>query len=311
MNPRRPSRCGNPLVYAARVITTPLLAAAMAGCGTAAYPGAAPSSPAPVNITVRRPIAPSAVDPTRGHVPSPRLAAGHGPGPSSATTRMPATTTQADPPLSLPPARVKQPSAAPITPAVLAGVPASTSQVVVERSPTYGATSGALTAWTRFGRTAHWVRAFGPWPARLGYNGTAPPGSKREGDGRTPSGQFGFDYMFGVQPDPGVASRWRPVHNDDYWDDDPSSPHYNQWVVGRLNAGASPEPMDNPTPYAYGAVIAYNTARIPGNGSAIFLHVATGGTTAGCISLPQTNLISVLRWLQPTSNPIMSIAVGD
>ena len=41
---------------------------------------------------------------------------------------------------------------------------------------------------------------------RLGAdrNGMAPPGAKREGDGRTPSGTFGFGFFFGVDPDPGA-----------------------------------------------------------------------------------------------------------
>jgi L,D-peptidoglycan transpeptidase YkuD (ErfK/YbiS/YcfS/YnhG family) len=192
----------------------------------------------------------------------------------------------------------------------LTAVPASTSQVLIERAPSYGATSGTLTAWAR-GGSGSWTVVFGPWPTQLGFNGTAPAGSKREGDGRTPSGLFGFGFMFGVQPNPGVAFSWRPVHSDDFWDDDSASPSYNQWVVGRAAAGANPEPMDNPAPYAYGAVIAYNPARTPGNGSAIFLHVGTGGPTAGCISLPETDLLTVLRWLQPGRNPLISIAAGS
>ena len=51
--------------------------------------------------------------------------------------------------------------------------------------------------------------------------------------------------------------------------------------------------------YDYGAVIAYNTARTPGLGSAIFLHVSTGAPTAGCVSLPVERLLEVLRWLDP------------
>ena len=38
-------------------------------------------------------------------------------------------------------------------------------------------------------------------------NGVAPAGQKREGDGRTPSGVYGFDFMFGVNADPGATAR--------------------------------------------------------------------------------------------------------
>jgi L,D-peptidoglycan transpeptidase YkuD (ErfK/YbiS/YcfS/YnhG family) len=54
--------------------------------------------------------------------------------------------------------------------------------------------------------------------------------------------------------------------------------------------GAGPEPMDV-SAYDYGAVIAYNTARTPGRGSAIFLHINIGTPTAGCVTLPVGELL--------------------
>jgi L,D-peptidoglycan transpeptidase YkuD (ErfK/YbiS/YcfS/YnhG family) len=150
---------------------------------------------------------------------------------------------------------------------------------------------------------------FGPWTAHVGYNGVAPPGRKREGDGRTPSGTYGFSFFFGVDPSPGVTFPYRRVATADYWDDDPASAHYNAWVDARTaSAGQRPEPMHQVPAYDYGAVIAYNTARTPGLGSAIFLHVTTGGATAGCVSLPQSQLLTVLRWLRPANKPLISIS---
>ena len=61
--------------------------------------------------------------------------------------------------------------------------------------------------------------------------------------------------------------------------------------------------------YRYAAVIAYNTARTPGLGSAIFLHVGTGSSTAGCVSLPQRRLLAVLKWLKPGRSPRIKIRV--
>jgi L,D-peptidoglycan transpeptidase YkuD (ErfK/YbiS/YcfS/YnhG family) len=152
------------------------------------------------------------------------------------------------------------------------------------------------------------VRVFGPWTARVGYNGVAPPGRKREGDGRTPSGTYGFSFFFGVQPRLALSFSFRHAFTYDFWDDDPSSPRYNEWVNARLgNPGASPEPMHQVPAYDYAAVIAYNTARVPGLGSAVFLHVGTGSATAGCVSLPRAELIQVLRWLRPRANPRITI----
>jgi L,D-peptidoglycan transpeptidase YkuD (ErfK/YbiS/YcfS/YnhG family) len=153
------------------------------------------------------------------------------------------------------------------------------------------------------------VLVFGPWQARVGYKGVASPGRKHEGDGRTPSGTYGFSFFFGVLRNPGFSFPFRHAYSVDVWDDDPASSRYNEWVDDRRhNPGADPEPMHQVPAYDYSAVIAYNTARVRGLGSAIFLHVGTGSATAGCVSLPQPELIRVLRWLRPSDNPQIAIS---
>ena len=232
-------------------------------------------------------------------------------GSASPGTVGPATTTA--PPVTT----VPEPPATTIAPPTTAAQPdpnlsqvAGAGQAVVVTAPRYGATTATLTAYERVGDG--WLRAFGPWNAHVGARGIAPPGEKREGDGRTPSGVYGFDFFFGVAPDPGVKFPYRPVTSRSIvWDDDPSSPLYNTWVdLERQQAGPSPEPMYNRPAYDHGAVIAYNTARTPGLGSAIFLHVSTGGPTAGCVALPVSQLVDVLRWLDPGRQPRIVLGVG-
>jgi L,D-peptidoglycan transpeptidase YkuD (ErfK/YbiS/YcfS/YnhG family) len=154
--------------------------------------------------------------------------------------------------------------------------------------------------------------AFGPWTAYVGRAGIAAVGDKREGDGRTPSGTYGFEFAFGVDPDPGVRLPFRRVTGPNIvWDDDPASPGYNQWVdTNSADAGANPEPMYVRPQYSLGAVIAYNTARTPGLGSAIFLHVSAGRPTAGCVALPAAQLRQLLLWLDPARSPVIAITVG-
>jgi len=186
--------------------------------------------------------------------------------------------------------------------------PLAGRQLITVSAASYGATYAALTAYRR--SAGHWRRVFGPWTARIGRGGFAPAGLKREGDGRTPSGTFGFGFFFGVLPNPGVRFRYRQSQPYDFWDDDPASPHYNEWVDQRqANPGLSPEPMDV-SGYDYGAVIAYNTARTPGLGSGIFLHVNIGIATAGCVTLPMGELLRVLRWLNPARSPQIRMGVG-
>ena len=182
-------------------------------------------------------------------------------------------------------------------------------QLITVTAASGGATSAVFRAYLVVGGKR--VPVFGPWTARVGYNGTAPPGRKREGDGRTPSGTYGFSFFFGVDPSPGVTFPYRRAYAYDYWDDDPASPRYNQWVDARsASPGRRPEPMHAVPAYDYGAVIAYNTARTPGLGSAIFLHAGTGAATAGCVSLPQSELLTVLRWLRPANKPLITISAG-
>ena len=257
--------------------------------------GCSANRPVATRTSVTAPARPVATAPTTTTVPP-------------TTTPRSTTTTAAPVPRPVPPTTTLPPPA-PAPPAlpVAADLVDGAGQVVVVTAPSYGDTVATLTAYQQ--SATGWQAVLGPWPADLGWNGFAPPGAKHEGDGRTPSGSFGFGFFFGIDPDPGVAFAYRPVTGPNLvWDDDPTSPDYNQWVdenqQGVAAAGASPEPMDDPPYYDYGAVIDYNTDPVvPGAGSAIFLHVTTGGTTAGCVAIPEGDLLEVLRWLNPSLNP--------
>ena len=180
-------------------------------------------------------------------------------------------------------------------------------QLITVTAASYGDTYAVLTAYRRAGHG--WQRVFGPWTARLGRNGFAPPGGKREGDGRTPSGSFSIPFFFGAGPNPGFRFRYRQIRPYDFWDDDPASPGYNEWVDSRrASPGRDPEPMDV-SAYDDGMVIGYNTARTPGLGSAIFLHLNIGIATAGCVTLPPAELLPLLRWLDPARAPRIRMGV--
>jgi L,D-peptidoglycan transpeptidase YkuD (ErfK/YbiS/YcfS/YnhG family) len=184
---------------------------------------------------------------------------------------------------------------------------ASVPELITVTATSHSATYATLRAYRIVGGKR--IRIFGPWTARVGYHGIAEPGKKREGDGRTPSGRYGFSFFFGVLPDRGFSFHFRHAYSDDYWDDDPASVRYNEWVDARKHdPGANPEPLHVRPAYDYAAVIAYNTARVRGRGSAIFLHTGTGSATAGCVSLPFTELVRLLRWLKPADHPQISIS---
>jgi L,D-peptidoglycan transpeptidase YkuD (ErfK/YbiS/YcfS/YnhG family) len=189
-----------------------------------------------------------------------------------------------------------------VLPAQLVGLGDAT-QVIEVVNDGYGETSATVRAFAK--HDGGWHQVFGPWSANVGYNGFAPPGAKREGDGRTPSGSYGFSFFFGVDHKPGgISYPWRHAYSYDYWDDDSASPRYNEWVDARHHdAGRSPEPMLDLPSYEDAAVIAYNVDRVPERGSAIFLHVTHHDATTGCVSLPRPDLLALLRWLNPADHP--------
>jgi L,D-peptidoglycan transpeptidase YkuD (ErfK/YbiS/YcfS/YnhG family) len=237
----------------------------------------------------------------------------------STTTVVSATTST--PPATAPQTAASAPPATPATPVTAAPTPTllvtrvagigSAGQVITVATDAYGTSYATLTAYERDGNG--WRQVFGPWSAFVGRNGVAPPGQKREGDGRTPSGVYGFDFMFGVDADPGTHFPYRRVTGTNIvWDDDSNSANYNRWVdTNTASAGTNAEPMYNTPSYDYGAVIAYNTARTPGLGSAIFLHVSHGSPTAGCVALPTDQLLTLLRWLDPGRSPVIAIGTLD
>jgi L,D-peptidoglycan transpeptidase YkuD (ErfK/YbiS/YcfS/YnhG family) len=238
------------------------------------------------------------------------------------TTRAPAITaaptTTAPPVATEPPVATAPPTAPPATDPPssnllvnhIGGI-GSAQQVIAVATNGYGTSAATLTAYERDGNG--WREVFGPWFANVGRNGVAPYGAKREGDGRTPSGVYGLDFMFGVEADPGTHYPYRRITGSNIvWDDDSNSANYNRWIdTSTASAGVGPEPMYNTPSYNYGAVIAYNTARTPGLGSAIFLHVSHGSSTAGCVAVPTDQLLALLRWLDPGRAPVIAIGTLD
>ncbi len=135
--------------------------------------------------------------------------------------------------------------------------------------------------------------------ARVGKNGIT--SNKREGDGKTPTGIYSFGQAFGIASNPGISRNWLTVNSNHYWVDDVNSSYYNRLVDASqtgIQWNSAEHLVSYSTAYKYAIAINYNTACIPDAGSAIFLHCSTGGSTVGCISVSQSNMIQILRNLQ-------------
>lgn len=147
----------------------------------------------------------------------------------------------------------------------------------------------------------------------IGKQGIIEAESKREGDGKTPSGIYRLRECW-YRPDklkpPIMQLPLRAITPQDGWCDDPTHPDYNRPVM--LPFDASHETMWREDD-AYNLVIpvSYNDDPvIAGRGSAIFLHVAQPDYrgTEGCIALAQDDWLAFIADLSPQST--IEIPVG-
>ena len=205
-------------------------------------------------------------------------------------------------------------------------IPASADQLIEVSSPNddppppgYLAT---LRTYQRDNSTSPWRPVFGTWQAETGSGHMLPAAERREGDYATPIGVYGIGAtMYGNAPNPGGLSY--PYHHlvcGDWWDEDPYSSQYNDFVhapcdVTPAFADWSEALWTETVAYPYFAVIQFNESptlsgpSAPGAG--IFLHSWMGTATEGCVALPESELLDVLRWLKPSEHPVIEIGTNS
>jgi D-alanyl-D-alanine dipeptidase len=211
---------------------------------------------------------------------------------------------------------------------------AGSTQLIVVATSNWGAVTGQL---QRFERMNHRWRPFGePIPIVVGRNGMgwgiglvaaddpnvhlASDPVKKEGDGRSPAGIFDLGTAFGysAQPLPGMKLPYLALTESIECVDDVNSKCYNR-IVDRSAVAAdwnSSEHMrDTGESYRWGLVVDLNRtiakrnqdAPQPGGGSCVFLHIWHDHNqgTAGCTAMTQTNLETLLTWLDPQRRPLL------
>ena len=141
----------------------------------------------------------------------------------------------------------------------------------------------------------------------VGSNGTT--SSPSEGKSATPKGLYGVGDAFYQSSVPSTKLNSFKITSNTYWVDDPNSKYYNQKVEGTANKDwSSAEHMSEISSYKYGFVINYNMNPVKkGAGSAIFFHVSHDSPTAGCVSVPESMVLSYLSKLDKSKNPYILI----
>jgi L,D-peptidoglycan transpeptidase YkuD (ErfK/YbiS/YcfS/YnhG family) len=190
-------------------------------------------------------------------------------------------------------------SAAAVAPDGIGGLGTAT-QVVEVATNGMETTHATVRTYERDRPGERWALARPAMPGRVGFDGLSHAALRQAGDGTTPIGLYGFVFDFGSRPDPGVQGfEWRRLVPGSCWSGTRAA--YNRWVT-RVPCAPGDEDLwvNAARAYRYAAVIDFNYRRpVFGRGSGIFLHVGTGGPTAGCVSLPQADLLGVLRWMRP------------
>jgi L,D-peptidoglycan transpeptidase YkuD (ErfK/YbiS/YcfS/YnhG family) len=188
---------------------------------------------------------------------------------------------------------------------------ASARRLVLVTAPNTSTTSATLARFERVAPSQPWRAVGAPEPALIGRNGMgwaqafralAQRGEpiKAEGDKRVPAGFYKIGGSFGFSPSnrPGhlhIREGTVCVH-------DPSSAAYNT-ITTREKIGAlvGGENMWRVPAYRHGLLIDYPTDRSNRGGSCIFIHLRLPSAigTAGCVALPEPQLLALQEFSEP------------
>jgi L,D-peptidoglycan transpeptidase YkuD (ErfK/YbiS/YcfS/YnhG family) len=182
---------------------------------------------------------------------------------------------------------------------LLAGeVPAGSGQAVIVRAPAMSSTTNTVSLWTR---TAAGWRQTGP--LMPGHNGERGWSAHRAAGGlQTPTGVYTLTAAGGRLPNPGTREPYE--YDEPYF-------HTAGHFLGHNTFGV------------FDYVVAVDFNRHPGSpvsstaepwgpkpGGDIWLHVDNGAPTLACVTVAKQNMVTLLRWLDPSQHPVIVLTVG-
>jgi L,D-peptidoglycan transpeptidase YkuD (ErfK/YbiS/YcfS/YnhG family) len=181
-----------------------------------------------------------------------------------------------------------------------ARIPADTDQVLIATGPGVNTTTVQVTLYTR--TTGNTWTAGTTWRGHNGDAGWIPEAQHTAGDLRSPIGVFTLTDAGGQEADPGTKLS------------------YDHSVSGFVSPGTGFDGESLADAFHY--VIAINYNHVAGTsplstdwplgvdrGHGIWIHVDHGGPTHACISIPEQDMVTLLRTLDPAKHPV--IVMGD
>ena len=200
-----------------------------------------------------------------------------------------------------------------------------TRQCLVVVADDWNSRTGMLAAFERTGAATAWKQRGHTVPVMLGKKGFAwgrgltgtdgEPGPRKvEGDNKVPAGIFRLGPAFGyasARDAQWIKLRYMPSTEHTEAIDDPRSRYYNQLVdrtkIARPDWQTSEQMRRADHRYKWGIVVAHNPTATPGAGSCIFIHIWKDPSTAtvGCTAMAESDLVGLLRWLDPKARPVL------
>ena len=140
--------------------------------------------------------------------------------------------------------------------------------------------------------------------AYIGKNGI---GKEKEGDSKTPLGDYGIIQAFGIKANPGTTIEYLNINKNHYCCDE-NCQYYNKIIDAEaVNHKCKGEHIIDYVPqYNYGFFIDYNKEGVYPKGSAIFFHVkGKKPYTAGCIAVKEEDMITILKEIDANTRVII------
>ncbi|MBJ7450131.1 MAG: L,D-transpeptidase family protein [Parachlamydiales bacterium] len=197
-------------------------------------------------------------------------------------------------------------------------------QLLLVVTPEWNSVDGVLYRYERDNSSQDWELIDNPVVIAVGKKGMAWGNGlvklntdsetlKTEGDLKTPAGIFSIGTVFGDRTNQSCCKKMPYLEITENLEcvDDPKSAFYNQFVDPHSvtkDWSSSEKMSDYLSLYKLGFFINHNVDPVmPTHGSCIFAHIwsGPGEGTAGCTSMDENDLKTVVQWLDADKKPLL------
>lgn len=138
------------------------------------------------------------------------------------------------------------------------------------------------------------------------YVGKTGIDKQKEGDNKTPTGDFKVLKAFGILPKPETKLDYINIDNNVYACEDVDN--YNK-IITDGNCKSGEHMIEYSPEYNYGFTIDFNESREFGKGSSIFFHLkGSKPFTAGCVAFDEKDMLILLKTLEKGARVVIDYA---